>query len=369
MGKMNFYGEDVYFIDVEASPSLGFNFPFKIIIPQKLCVNLVVIYACNLPKDVTDECMTINEMIDVIREDYGSIDPVINYLSLVKGNPMVIPFVPTLRGFRPNFLGNDSLRNEFKLAKSDEKFKCDMDLYKNLALQHKNMVKTAIAVLKENGIKVGDKVTVCGYSEGAKFASHFSLLHPEMINSVIAGGTGGVMSMPLTSIDGYVFNYPTGIADLDKFNHDAFKQISFFYYMGSDDKSDSAIPYFEDYHYINENGEDCVLIDECGNRTPYIDEDGNQVFVLDENGNYRARFNLFSDEEVNAINKVLGTVTQKRFVRQKEIYDSLGLSSVFKIYPGNHRTIFKYRDSIFKDIDNFFDEKRMRATESSKYVK
>lgn len=40
---------------------------------------------------------------------------------------------------------------------------------------------------------------------------------------------------------------------------------------------------------------------------PLIDKDGNQVFTRDVNGNYRAKFNLFSDSEVNAINKVLGT--------------------------------------------------------------
>ena len=90
--------------------------------------------------------------------------------------------------------------------------------------------------------------------------------------------------------------------------------------MGKEDKSDSAMPNFDDYHYTDENGNVCVLKDECGNKTPFVDENGTQLLKLDENGNYTAKFNLFSDSEVNAINKVLGTVTQKRFIKQQEIY-------------------------------------------------
>lgn len=75
--------------------------------------------------------------------------------------------------------------------------------------------------------------------------------------------------------------------------------------MGRKDNFDSAIPNFDDYHYTDENGNDCVLKDECGNRTPFIDE----------NGNYTTKYNLFSDSEVNTINKVLGTVIQKRFIK------------------------------------------------------
>ena len=35
-----------------------------------------------------------------------------------------------------------------------------------------------------------------------------------MIKAVVAGGTGGVMSMPLEELDGYEFTYPTGIKGL-----------------------------------------------------------------------------------------------------------------------------------------------------------
>ena len=122
----------------------------------------------------------------------------------------------------------------------------------------------------------------------------------------------------------------------------------------------------DDYHYTDESGNDCVLKDECGNKIPFIDENGNQLFKLDENGNYTAKYNLFSDSEVNSINKVLGTVTQKRFIKQKEIYSSLGLNAMFKLYPGNHRTIFDNREVIFADVDRFINNNLKKEKHKSK---
>ena len=76
------------------------------------------------------------------------------------------------------------------------------------------MIKYAINYLKSINVNVDNRVIISGYSEGAKFASHFSLLHPELIKFVIAGGTSGCISMPVTNIGEYTFSYPTGISDL-----------------------------------------------------------------------------------------------------------------------------------------------------------
>ena len=353
MYSFNLRGEIVDCIDIEANPDLGFNFPFKIIIPKNINNNPEVVYACNLPKDVSGKCNSFDEMIEFAKKDLGSIDPMHIHLCLEKGYPMIVPAVPRTKDFRPNFLGRDCLKNDFSLLQ-DFKFKEEVYRYKDLAEQHKKIIEYAIECLYENKIQVDNKVIICGYSEGAKFASHFALLHPEVIKAVIAGGTGGVMSMPVSNIDGYEFTYPTGIADLPDFNKDEFAKISFFYYMGREDKSDSAIPYFDDVYYTDENGETKVLVDECNNKTPMIDENGNQVFKIDENGNYRAKWPLFSDEEVNAINKVLGTVIQERFIKQEQIYGREVPISEFHFYPGNHLTVFNIkRTEIFEDVDNF----------------
>lgn len=354
MEERMFRGFSVKFIDIPANKEKGFNFPYKIIIPKEINDNPTVIYAGNLPWDFTGECSTMDELIEKSVNDLGSIDPMMGHLSLELGNPMVVPCVPRLHNFRPNFLGLDCLKNEFTLKDNDKRFESDMDIYNNLGDQHNAMIIDAIDYLRNNSINVDDKVIVCGYSEGAKFVSHLSLLHPEVIKAVVAGGTGGVMSMPLEELDGYEFTYPTGIKGLDNFNFDEFKKISFFYYMGGKDKADSAMPNFDAYHYKDKDGNDCVLRDECGNLTPFVDENGKQALKLDENGNYTAKWSLYSDSEVNSINKVLGTVIQDRFRKQVEIYNSFGLKGFYKIYEGyDHRTIFDNKEELFKDVDNF----------------
>ena len=216
------------------------------------------------------------------------------------------------------------------------------------------MIKYAINYLKSINVNVDNRVIISGYSEGAKFASHFSLLHPELIKFVIAGGTSGCISMPVTNIGEYTFSYPTGISDLKNFDLDSFKKINFFYYIGSTDKSDPAIPDFETAFYIDENGEKKVLRDECGNEIPLLDSNKKIKYKLDNNGNYKARYtDCFDDSEVNLINKALGTNIQERFIKQCEIYKTLGLNCSLKIYPGNHLTIFDNKKQIFEDVDSF----------------
>ena len=356
MKEMEFRKTIVNYIDVDPQPELGFNFPFKIIIPKNLCDNPDVIYTCNLPTDRYDESSTFDELLNFAKKDLSGIDQLMEYLCLEKGNPMVIPAVPTMRGIRPNFLGRDCYKNDFYIHPENE-FKDYIYKYENLADQHKKMMQYAIELLRKEDIMVSDKVVICGYSEGAKFASHFSILHPEMLKAVIAGGTGGAISMPVSEIEGYEFTYPTGISDVPNFNMNEFEKIAFFFWMGDKDRSDSAQPYFDTVYYMDEDGEKKKLVDECGNDTPMIDAFGKPVFKLDENGNYRAKSSLFSDQEVNAINKVLGTITQERFKKQEEIYNDFKLNAEFHMYHGDHVTVFDELDRITNHIDEFIEKK------------
>lgn len=351
MFKFKFRDEIVDCIEVDADPKLGFNFPFRILIPKNVSENTEVVYVCNLPRNASAICDTFDELIERASESTGSVDPMHMHLFLDHGYPLIIPAVPRTNEFRPNFLGRDCFLNDFSDFK-DFKYKEDLYKYNNLPLQHKSIIEYAVKCLRENGINAQDKVIISGYSEGSKFASHFALLHPEVIKAVIAGGTSGTMSMPISERDGFEFKYPNGIADVPDFNMEEFSKIAFFYYMGKQDKCDPAVPYFDDVYYTDENGERQLLVDEGGNKTPMIDEFGNQVFKLDENGNYTSKTSLYSDEEVNVLNKVLGTVIQERFENQKKIYDEHELNSEFHFYDGNHRTVFSDR-SLFKEVDEF----------------
>lgn len=122
MTEMNLRGIIVDYIDIPANPKKGFYFPFKIIIPKNINDNPNLIYACNLTKNVTDKCSTIEELIEKVKDDLGNLCPMSLHLCLANGNPMVVPFVPRLNSFRPNFLGRDCLLNKFNLSENDKKF-------------------------------------------------------------------------------------------------------------------------------------------------------------------------------------------------------------------------------------------------------
>ena len=351
MNQIRFRGELYNCIEVEPNEEFGFNFPFMIIIPNNLNEKPNLVYACNLPKPIMDECSSFEEVLLHTKKDLNSIDPIHIHLFRDLGNPLLIPFVPKTKEFRPNFLGEDIFNNDFSKA-IDFKFKEELPRYNNLIDQHKNMIDYGVKMLKENEIDVPDKVIMAGYSEGSKFASHFALIHPECLNAVILGGTAGATALPISEYNGYTFNYPIGVSNIPNFDFEAYKQISFFEFQGEEDISDPALPKFEIYHYT-ENGEDKVLVDEGGNKSPF--KDGEQVtpFLLDENGNYTAMYNLFSDDTVNSLNKAFGTRGIDRFKKQNEIFDNLGLNAEFHMYPGNHRTVFDNKEQIFNDLDIF----------------
>lgn len=349
--------KEIYPIMIKENPERGFNFPFGILLPENLRENPELIFSWSLPLGgkhggIIKTHPTYEVLLDASIKGMGSdIDYTMAHL-YESGNPMIMPIIPKFDGYRPNFLGSNSYHNDF--SKYEGKwFYNYLDKYVDLADQVKNMIDYAVEYLRGMNINVPDKVIMNGYSEGSKGTSHFALLHPEVLKAVIVGGTAGLMPVPLKELEGYKLNFPVGINDIPDFDYDTYKQIKFFYYMGVDDRSDPALPNFEEYHYKNEKGEDCVLTDECGNLAPYLDENGNAEFILDENGNYTGKYDLFTDDEVNTLNKIYGTKCLERFKKQEKIFNELGLDVECHLYPGNHRTIFENRKQIFSDIDCF----------------
>lgn len=54
----------------------------------------------------------------------------------------------------------------------------------------------------------------------------------------------------------------------------------------------------------------------------------------------------------------LTTITKKRFKKNEEIYHSLGINSIHKVYGGHHQSIFKNnREIVVNDIINFIKNK------------
>jgi hypothetical protein len=117
---------------------------------------------------------------------------------------------------------------------------------KRIDLQLIQMVRDAQALLARNHITVQDKVFMHGYSASGVFANRFSVLHPEIVRAIAAGGVNAIPIFPIAQWHGVTLPFPVGIADLKKiagidFNEPAYRQVSQYIYMGYLDRNDTTL--------------------------------------------------------------------------------------------------------------------------------
>ena len=99
-------------IFIEANPSMGFNFPFMLVIPTNIRINPDLIVACTLPHDYLITSNSYLEALSKTCKDFSSLDPMHKHLSLESQNPLFIPFIPKISQLRPGFLGKKLFYND-----------------------------------------------------------------------------------------------------------------------------------------------------------------------------------------------------------------------------------------------------------------
>lgn len=109
------------------------------------------------------------------------------------------------------------------------------------------MFEDARKRLERQRIQTPDQFLLTGFSASGSFANRFALIHPERVFAVAAGGTSGLLMLPVDSLQQEVLRYPVGTGDLPQlvqktFNREAFAQTPQFYFLGSKDTNDS-VPY------------------------------------------------------------------------------------------------------------------------------
>jgi len=93
-------------------------------------------------------------------------------------------------------------------------------------------------------IALTDRVMLNGYSASGNFVNRFTILHPELVTSVTAGGVNGMVTLPLREANGRTLNYQIGVADVeeitgDPFDVEAFCEVDQYVYMGAEDQNDT----------------------------------------------------------------------------------------------------------------------------------
>jgi PKD repeat protein len=109
------------------------------------------------------------------------------------------------------------------------------------------MVEHAQNELRTQGFPIRDNIIMNGFSASGNFVDRFTVLHPERVISVTAGGLNGMAMLPVEEAKGQTLDFHIGIADVeeltgDSINLDALNDVNQFLYMGAEDENDT-IPY------------------------------------------------------------------------------------------------------------------------------
>jgi hypothetical protein len=116
-------------------------------------------------------------------------------------------------------------------------------------LQLLAMIDNARERLSDGNRVVPESVLLNGFSASAAFVNRFTVLHPERVCSVSAGGVNGIVTLPVEENEPdselefaaqLPPNYPVGVADVssltgEPFDEAAFGETNQFVYMGEDD--------------------------------------------------------------------------------------------------------------------------------------
>jgi pimeloyl-ACP methyl ester carboxylesterase len=223
---------------IEANPAAGFFFPYVLHVPAEVergrSVPLVV--ETN-NTGVSDDYGTT--LADTLGDASGSgLGPM---LSRHSGYPLLMPVFP-----RP---GKDW--RVYTHALDRDSMLLGEGPMKRLDLQLLVMVEDARRRLREAGYTISSKFIMVGFSASGSFANRFAFLHPDRLLAVVSGGVNAFPMLPVAEVDGDLFRFPLGVADMEALTGEAFnlgewRTLPQMVFMGALDNND-AVKYEDAY--------------------------------------------------------------------------------------------------------------------------
>lgn len=224
-------------IFVDADKLKGFNFGYFLVI-KKFDANdkITMIIECNNTGVEDGEEKTKEKTLWQI--EYNGL--VCKKLQDITSNSVLL--IPVF--LRPHT--SDGKSNIYTHSLTSQALNTNMAEIKRVDLQLIAMIQDAKIILNNKGYCLADKVILTGFSASAKFAQRFAFLHPEIVNTVIAGGIGATICLPISKYTGIELNYPIGTADYEnytgkKFNKKDFYKIKQYFFMGDKDDNDPLL--------------------------------------------------------------------------------------------------------------------------------
>jgi len=221
---------------VEPDPSGGFAYPYFLFIPEHAARQdeVYLIVQPNNSGFIDDD---LQKHVESAKATATKDFFLGNYLARALEYPLLVPAFP-----RPETewrIYTHDLDRDVMLQKGNSLERIDEQLL--------HMVADARSRLESRQIPTPSQFLLTGFSASGAFANRFTLLHPEQVFAVAAGGTSGLLMLPLDSLQDELLKYPVGTGDLKALTGRAFQRASFrstpqLYFLGDLDTND-AIPY------------------------------------------------------------------------------------------------------------------------------
>ncbi len=227
-------------IFVNADPDEAFNYPYYLFIPDEIPDGdeTVLIVEPNNTGIADDDYEKHKDKARRIasRDFYPG-----NFVARKLNYPLLVPVFP--RKSSEWKIYTHAFDRDVALQKDNPLERIDLQL---LA-----MIRDATVRLGKLGVKINEKVIMTGFSASGSFVNRFTAIHPERIMAVAAGGTNGLLILPIDSMKGKPIPFPLGIGDVfdlfgQHFDSCAFNRTPQYYYIGELDTND-AVPYEDGY--------------------------------------------------------------------------------------------------------------------------
>jgi pimeloyl-ACP methyl ester carboxylesterase len=310
---------------VKANPDAGFYWNYLLYLPDSISSPTMLVIPNNTGYEEDEIDFHLAEAQNLIKQ--------MSSLSDELGTALLVPVFPRPDGELSQYYTHNLDRNALLM---------DVDGYLRLDLQLLAMIDDARSRLNEDGIATDEGILLWGYSASGTFSDRFTLLHPERVKAVAAGGC--THSLPFAEYGGENLPYPIGTYDYETITGHPFDQQAF-----------AAIPRFL-YKGDQDTG---------GTQTvDGITYPANQYFELFIKADLEARVETFPapivpdanmtypEEEAIKYRIYHGAVFVDEFLAVESIYEDAGLGNTqFKLYEGVGHEV---TDEMRGDVLTFF---------------
>ena len=214
---------------IGANPEAGFHWPYLLFIPEmKSSATTVLVEPNN------------DGLLGAPFESH-------EYWAAIRNEQLYVDFgrhlhTPLLTPVFPRPLVDDGNGNLYIHAMSREAMISDDPRYARPDLQLLAMLEDARTKLEDNGVEVTEDALFWGFSAAADFVTRMTVLHPDRVKAVAAGG---LPILPLASMAGETLTFPVGVGDMEavtgrSLDAEALRKTPVLLYQGGSDENDSV---------------------------------------------------------------------------------------------------------------------------------